>query len=382
MQRKLIRIATIGAGCVALTGAAAGAGAAVYAGLSSEPQTVVRQVSVAGGTPAASRTGLTVGQVYERARKGVVEITVTSAASSALPGQGSGTQQAQGSGFVYDEEGHIVTNQHVVDGAESVSVRLWNGDTYQATVVGSDSSTDLALLEIDAPASVLEPLTLGDASELAVGDGVVAIGSPLGLEETVTSGIVSALHRQMEAPNGYTINDSIQTDAAINHGNSGGPLLDLNGEVVGVNAQIASDSGGNDGIGFAIPSNTVASIVSQLLGDGVVEHAYLGVSVTAISDSVASSLGLVEGVEVAEVRAGSPAADAGLEAATGSQSVNGEAVPTGGDVITAVDGTAVTSAEDLQTAIDAHEPGDTVSITYVRDGESRTADIELGTRPA
>jgi putative serine protease PepD len=382
MQRKLIRIVSIGAGCVALTGAAAGAGAAVYAGLSSEPQTVVRQVTVADGTPAASRTGLTVGQVYERARKGVVEITVTAAASSAFPGQGSGTQQAQGSGFVYDEEGHIVTNQHVVDGAESVSVRLWNGNTYQATVVGSDPSTDLAVLEIDAPASVLEPLTLGDATELAVGDGVVAIGSPLGLEETVTTGIVSALHRQMEAPNGYTINDSIQTDAAINHGNSGGPLLDLNGEVVGVNAQIASDSGGNDGIGFAIPSNTVASIVSQLLGDGAVEHAYLGVSVTAISDSVASALGLVEGVEVAEVRAGSPAADAGLEAATGSQSVNGEAVPTGGDVITAVDGKAVSSAEDLQTAIDAHEPGDTVSITYVRDGESRAADVELGTRPA
>jgi putative serine protease PepD len=378
MQRKLIRILSIGAGCVALTGA----GAAAYAGLSAEPQTVVRQVTVAGGTPAASRTALTVGQVYERARKGVVEITVSAAAASAFPGQGSGTQQAQGSGFVYDDEGHIVTNQHVVDGAETVSVRLWNGDTYQATVVGSDPSTDLAVLEIDAPASVLEPLTLGDATELAVGDGVVAIGSPLGLEETVTTGIVSALHRQMEAPNGYTINDSIQTDAAINHGNSGGPLLDLNGEVVGVNAQIASDSGGNDGIGFAIPSNTVESIVSQLLGDGAVEHAYLGVSVTAISSSVASALGLVEGVEVAEVRAGSPAADAGLEAATGSQSVNGEAVPTGGDVITAVDGQAVSSAEDLQKAIDAHEPGDTVSITYVRDGESRTADVELATRPA
>jgi putative serine protease PepD len=378
MQRKLTRIISVGAAAAVL----AGSGAAAYAGLApSESQTVVREATVPGGTPAASQTGLTVGQVYERARKGVVEITVTAAAPSAFPGQGSGAQQAQGSGFVYDDEGHIVTNQHVVDGAESVSVQLWNGDSYEATVVGSDPSTDLAVLEIDAPASVLEPLTLGDSGELAVGDGVVAIGSPLGLEETVTTGIVSALHRQMEAPNGFTINDSIQTDAAINHGNSGGPLLNLQGEVIGVNAQIASDSGGNDGIGFAIPSATVASIVSQLLGDGAVEHAYLGVSVAAISDSVASALDLVEGVEVAEVRAGSPAADAGFQAATGSQTVNGQDVPTGGDVIIAVDGKAVSSAEDLQTAIDAHQPGDTVSITYVRDGESRTADVELGTRP-
>jgi putative serine protease PepD len=383
MHRKLMRTIAVGAGGLVLTGAAAGAGAAVYAGVSSsEPQTVVRQVTVAGGTPTASGTALTVGEVYEGARKGVVEITVATASSSPIPGQGSGTQQAQGSGFVYDEAGHIVTNHHVVEGAESVSVQLWNGDTYEATVVGSDPSTDLAVIDVDAPESVLEPLTLGDATELAVGDGVVAIGSPMGLEETVTTGIVSALHRQMEAPNGYSINDSIQTDAAINHGNSGGPLLDLQGDVIGVNAQIASDSGGNDGIGFAIPSNTVESIVSQLLGDGTVEHAYLGVSVAPIPASVASALGLAKGVEVAEVRAGSPAAEAGLEAATGSRSVNGSEYPTGGDVITAVDGEAVSSAEDLQTAIDAHKPGETISISYVRDGQSKTAEVVLDTRPA
>jgi S1-C subfamily serine protease len=382
MHRKLTRIVAVTSGGLVLTGAAAGAGAAVYAGVApSTPQTVVRQVTVAGGIPAASGSTLTVGEVYTRAREGVVEITVTAASSPTSFGQDSGTQRAQGSGFVYDEEGHIVTNQHVVDGAKSASVQLWNGDTYEASVVGTDPSTDLAVLDIDAPASVLEPLPLGDSTELAVGDGVVAIGSPLGLTETVTTGIVSALDRQMEAPNGYTINDSIQTDAAINHGNSGGPLLDLQGEVVGVNSQIASDSGGNDGIGFAVPSNTVESIVSQLLGDGTVEHAYLGVTVAAIPASAASALGLAEGVEVAEIKAGSPAAKAGLEAATGSKSVAGAEYPTGGDVITAVDGKAVSSAAELQKAIDARKPGETVSITYVRDGHSRSAEVELANRP-
>ena len=158
----------------------------------------------------------------------------------------------------------MITNQHVVDGAESVEVTFANGKTYDATVVGSDPSTDIAVLDVDAPASVLEPLELADSSQLEVGDGVVAIGSPFGLEQTVTTGIVSALHRQITAPNDFAIDDAIQTDAAINHGNSGGPLLDLNGNVVGVNSQIESESGGNDGVGFAVPSNTVERIADAL----------------------------------------------------------------------------------------------------------------------
>src|SRR5206468_775980 len=174
--------------------------------------------------------------------------------------------------------GNVITNAHVVDGATSISVRFWNGATYKGTVVGSDPSTDLAVVHVDAPSSLLVPLTLGDSSAVEVGDGVVAIGAPFGLEETVTSRIVSALHRQIDAPNNFTIPDSIQTDAAINHGNSGGPLLDLQGKVIGVNAQIESDSGGNDGVGFAIPSNTVKAIVSQLLANGKAQHAFLGVS--------------------------------------------------------------------------------------------------------
>src|SRR5207253_4808007 len=227
----------------------------------------------------------------------------------------------------------ILTNQHVVDGAQSVSVQLWNGKSYTAHVVGTDASTDIAVLKVDAPSSQLFPLTLADSSKVAVGDNVVAIGSPFGLQETVTSGIVSALHREMTSPNRFTIPDSIQTDAAINHGNSGGPLLDLGGHVIGVNAQIESDSGGNDGVGFAIPSKTVKSVVSALLANGKVEHAFLGVSSVTIPSSVAADLNLAAGAEVATVRNGTPADQAGLRAATGTRTINGLDYPTGGDVI-------------------------------------------------
>ena len=342
----------------ALTGAAlvgAGGGAATYAAFSSGSKTVVRQVTVTGSQPTSSASSLSVSQVYQLANRGVVEITVTSSAQT--PFGDNQEQQAQGSGFVYDSQGHIVTNQHVVDGAQSVSVKFWNGATYKATVVGTDASTDLAVLKVDAPNSVLHPLSLGDSGKVAVGDGVVAIGSPFGLEETVTSGIVSALHRSMNAPNNFTINDSIQTDAAINHGNSGGPLLDLHGRVIGVNSQIESDSGGSDGVGFAIPSNTVRSIASQLISSGNVEHAYLGVAVRAVPN----------GVQLAQVRSGTPAARAGLR---------------GGDVVTAIDGKKVTTTAQLQAAIDAKRPGDTVKLTYLRNGKSKTVQVTLGSRPS
>jgi putative serine protease PepD len=302
---------------------------------------------------------LTIGDVYDRANPSVVEITVATQASAAGP-VGSGSSQAQGSGFVYDTSGHVVTNAHVVDGAQSVKVRFSNGKTYGATVVGVDASTDLAVLKVDAPESALHALELADSSQVAVGDVVVAIGSPFGLENSVTAGIVSALGRSMQAPNGYTINGAIQTDAAINHGNSGGPLLDLDGKVIGVNAQIESESGGSDGVGFAIPSNTVKSIVTRILQDGSVQHAYLGVAVTEPSDGTS-------GAQLAEVRSGGPAEGAGLQV---------------GDVVTAVDGDAVSSAADLQSAIDAHRPGDRVIIDYLRNGSHRTVTVTLGTRPS
>ena len=356
MKRTLTRIA-VGAAALAL---AAGTGAATYATLSDAPQsTVVREVAVTDATAAVSNGTSTIGEVYDRAHASVVEITVTTAAPAGPLGP-DGTAQAQGSGFVYDTSGHVVTNAHVVDGAQSIRVTFSNGKTYDATPVGTDASTDLAVLKVDAPASVLVPLTLGDSAEVAVGDTVVAIGSPFGLENSVTTGIVSALGRSMEAPNGFTINGSIQTDAAINHGNSGGPLLDLNGRVIGVNAQIASESGGNDGVGFAIPSNTVGSIAKQLIADGSVRHAYLGVSVTEPSGDTA-------GVQVADVRSDSPAEDAGLAL---------------GDVVTSVDGDAVTTTQELQDAVDARQPGDKIIVDYLRGGASRTVTVTLGTRPS
>jgi putative serine protease PepD len=251
----------------------------------------------------------------------------------------------------------VITNQHVIDGAESIKVTFWNGKTYSAKLVGSDASTDTAVIKVDAPASMFHPLALADSRAVEVGDEVVAIGSPFGLEETVTSGIVSALHRQMTSPNNFTIDDSIQTDAAINHGNSGGPLLNMQGKVIGVNAQIESDSGGNDGVGFSVPSNTVKQIANRLISTGKADHAYLGVSLAEDSG----------GARITCAASHRPAADAGLQL---------------GDVVTSFAGKKIESVDSLRAAVDAKKPGARVSVTYLRDGTSHTANVTLGTRPA
>ena len=337
-----------------------GLGAAAIAVLD-DGSTIVRQVTVEGSQPVAAND-LPAAQIYARASKSVVELAVSG---------GSGGSSAQGSGFVYDASGHIVTNQHVVAGATSIAVSFWNGVELDATLVGTDPSTDLAVLRIEAPKSLLQPLRLGDSSAVDVGDPVLAFGSPFGLEGTVTAGIVSALHREMTAPNNFTITNTIQTDAAINHGNSGGPLLDRGGRVIGVNAQIESESGGSDGVGFAIPSNTVHSIVTQLIATGEVEHAYLGIRMAQSPD----------GVAVTEVLPGTPAEKAGLHPATGTKLVDGQEQPTGGDVVVEFDGEQVTSAVALQSAVDARRPGDTVPITVVRDGSRHTVEVTLGVRP-
>jgi putative serine protease PepD len=334
----------------------AGGGAGTYAALSGNTKTVVRQVTVSDSQPAAATNGLSVNSIYKNTHRGVVEVKVTSEATSPFGGSPQ-SQSAEGSGFVYDTDGHVITNQHVVDGATSVKVTLWNGKTYNARVVGTDTSTDLAVLDVDAPSSALHPLTLGDSSKVQVGDNVVAIGAPFGLAETVTAGIVSALHRQMTSPNNFSIDDSIQTDAAINHGNSGGPLLDAQGHVIGVNAQIESDSGGSDGVGFAIPSNTIKSIASQLISTGQAQHAYLGVE---LGDSGS-------GTSVVSVRANTPAAKAGLRA---------------GDVIKSIGGMTVSSSDELRSAINAHKPGDRVSLVFTRNGTRHTVSVTLASRPS
>jgi putative serine protease PepD len=334
----------------------AGGGALLYASFGpSTSNTAVRPVAVEHSQPAASTTPLSIPQIYKGAYKGVVQITVSSQASS--PFGGSQAQKAQGSGWVYNSNGDIVTNDHVVNGAKSISVQFWNGKTYSATLVGADPSTDIAVVHVSAPDSQLFRLNVGDSGNLEVGDGVVAIGSPFGLSETVTSGIVSALHRSIEGLTNFTIPDSIQTDAAINHGNSGGPLLDTEGEVVGMNSQIRSDSGGNEGVGFAIPSNTIKSVVSQLISSGKAEHAYLGVSLNPTGTTA----------QVAGVRPGTPAAKAGLQK---------------GDVITSFAGTPVSTSDALASAISAHKPGDSVSVTYERDGQSHTITLTLANRPS
>ena len=331
-----------------------GGGAALYGALSTPTKTVVRQVTVSGAQPAAATSSLSVGEIYKRAYEGVVEITVSTTSSDQF-----GTQQAQGSGWVYDTNGDVITNQHVVAGATSIKVKFWNGATYTAHVVGADASTDVAVIKVDAPSSVLHPLSVGVSSKVAVGDPVVAIGSPFGLSETVTSGIVSALHRQMTSPNRFTIDDSIQTDAAINHGNSGGPLLNAQGQVIGMNAQIESDSGGNDGVGFAIPSDAVKSVANTLIAGQTVQHAYLGVQ---IGDSSSGT-----GAEVSTVKADTPASKAGLKA---------------GDVITAIDGDAVANADDLTAKINAHKPDQKVTLKVTRNGKSLSIEVTLGVRPS
>ena len=365
---------------LAAVAAGSGLGAGVYAALDPDTtRTVIRET--AAEPVAATSTTNSVNSVYRATRDAVVEITVTGAAEP-TPFGGEEQQRGQGSGFVIDEEGHVVTNQHVVDDAQSLNVTMRDGSRYTATVVGSDPSTDLAVIKVNAPASKLTPLELGDSSAVRVGDAVIAIGSPFGLDGTVTTGIVSALGREVEAPNNFAIDDTIQTDAAINHGNSGGPLLNTRGEVVGVNAQIRSESGGNDGVGFAIPSNTVKEIASRLISGGKVEHAYLGVGSQTIDSAAADALDIPRGAMVTRVNSGTAAAKAGLKPATGSRTVQGETYETGGDVITEVDGQAVEGADALRRVIDSHRPGDTVRLTVVRDGDSRTVEVKLGKRPS
>jgi S1-C subfamily serine protease len=382
MNRRPGRLPIIVLTLLATLAVGVGAGAVAYSTFADDTKTVIQQVPVEGSEPTATTSTLSAADIYRNTNRSVVEITVGSVQVD--PFGGEQQQRGQGSGFVYDSEGHIVTNDHVVEGAETVSVRFWNGDTYDANVVGTDPSTDLAVIKVDAPDSVLHPLGVGDSSKVQVGNTVFALGSPFGLEDSFTSGIVSALHRQIEAPNNFTINDSIQTDAAINHGNSGGPLLNSSGEVIGVNAQIAGNTGANVGIGFAIPSNTVKKIAAQLIDTGEVEHAYLGVQIQDVSEAVAEELGIVEGVQIAEfpeTATRTPAQRAGLRAGTGQRTIDGELYATGGDVITEIDGQKVTTSEELQRLIDEKQPGDTISVTYWRNGESHTVDVKLAARP-
>jgi S1-C subfamily serine protease len=286
---------------------------------------------------------------------------------------------------VIDSEGHILTNAHVVDGSGPVFVSFSNNDRVQATVVGKDDSTDTALLKVTESSDALRPLALGSSTSVNVGDPVLAIGNPFGLDRTITSGIVSAVARQIQAPNGFPINNAIQTDAAINHGNSGGPLLNMQGQVIGINSQIA-DSGvdANVGVGFAIPIDMVKQIASDLEKNGHVTHAWLGVALSPIDPTLADQVKLAasKGAMVQTVEPGSPAAKAGLRPATDQTVLDGETYAIGGDIITAIDGHPITSITDLQTAIQGHRAGDVVKLTVARSGGQTTdLTVTLGTQP-
>jgi S1-C subfamily serine protease len=335
---------------------------------------------------ADSGASTTINRIYERDGRGVafVEAERPEAQSPfGFGGPGGGT--ATGSGFVIDEDGHVLTNSHVVSGASEILVTLGDSETaYPAEVVGTDPATDLALLRADAPEDELHPLPLGNSAQVEVGDPVVAIGNPFGLDRTVTSGIVSALQRQIEAPNGFSISNVIQTDAPINPGNSGGPLIDSAGKVIGVNSQIeTAGGGGNVGIGFAIPINTVREVVSQLLDSGEVEHAFLGISGATIEPQLAEAVNLPveQGVLVQQVTDGGPADDAGIRGGDTAVTLDGASLRLGGDIITAIDGRRVSSMEDIVDVVNAADPGDRLEVTLLRGDERQTVTVTLGDRP-
>jgi S1-C subfamily serine protease len=336
----------------------------------------VEEGSAAAPAPAPPAAGAALrpgsaGEIYERSGESVAFIEA---------GQGS-----SGSGFLMDSGGHVLTNAHVVEGSDSVTVRLGEeGEPLDAEVLGLDTSTDVAVLQVDADAAEVEPLTLGDSGEIAVGDAVVAIGNPFGLDRTVTTGIVSALQRQISAPDGFTISDVIQTDAAINPGNSGGPLFNAAGEVIGINSQIATaGGGGSDGVGFAVPVNTVKTVAEQILDDGTADHAFIGISGADLTPEIADALNLdaESGALVQEVTPNGPAENAGLEAGGTVVGIDGADVAADGDLIVAADGREVTGMDDLIAVINAKQPGDEVELEVERDGETRTVTVELGERP-
>jgi len=334
-----------------------------------------------------------VNEIYRRDGRGVAFIEATEApeetASPFNPfgeGEPRGGGVATGSGFLIDTEGHIVTNNHVVEGATKVTVKLGSEDTsHTAEVVGTDPATDVALLKVDEPAGKLHPLALGNSSAVQVGDPVVAIGNPFGLDRTVTAGIVSALQRQIQAPNGFSISHVIQTDAAINPGNSGGPLIDSSGRVIGINSQIQTGGGnGNVGIGFAVPIDTAKDVVEQIEEHGEVKHAYIGITGGSLTPAIAKALKLPvsKGVLVNEVVKGGPADKAGIEGGDTEATIEGVQVNLGGDIITELNGEAIASMEEVIDAVNAAQPGDRMEFTLLRgDNETKHVTVTLASRP-
>jgi putative serine protease PepD len=345
-----------------------GAGAGAYALTSGGSGTPTASPVVVPAQPASSTSTVnSLTQLYKQDTPGVVDITVTSTPSGGsngnpnpfgVPSQPQPQQQAEGTGFEIDKKGNIMTAEHVVDGANAITVHFQDGSTATATLVGSDKSTDTAVIHVDVSASKLHPLALGNSASVQAGQSVVAIGSPFGLPETMTAGIVSATNRTITAPNKFSIVGAIQTDAAINHGNSGGPLIDVaTNTVIGVNDQIESDTNDNSGVGFAVPIDAAKSVAQTLIAGGTVRHAYLGVTIGSASG----------GAKIGCVVNGSPADSAGVKV---------------GDVITTFDGNAIADADALTAAVTNAKPGAKVTLTVQRNGSEKQLTVTLGTQPA
>jgi S1-C subfamily serine protease len=371
---------------------------AAFGGLEDNQKTIttVQAAPVAPSNASQQSRGLlTPHQVYSRAAPGVAFVTSTIVQKSESPfnlfggGETQRQGQATGSGIVIDSGGTILTNYHVVANAIKVKVSFAKGKSVEAQVVGKDPSNDLAVLRIQPDGLTLHPLTLGDSSGAQVGDPVYAIGNPFDLERTLTTGVISALQRQIQAPNGFTINNVLQTDAPINPGNSGGPLLDAAGRVIGINSQIetGSSGGGSVGIGFAVPINTAKSEISQLEKGGTVRGAYLGLTSLTIDGSLSAlNLPVKSGALVQSVQKGTAAAKAGIRGGTINSTTESGQIAVGGDIVVSIDGKAVASSEDLANDVSTKKPGQTVTIGLKRANGSggyadKTVKATLGSRP-
>lgn len=383
--------ALVGGAVVAAVIAAAG-------GLSSSTSTVttVQSAPLAPSNASQVNTGLTPHEIYVRDAPGVAYVTSTivqQGESSPFNLFGGGESQRQGratgSGIVIDGNGTILTNYHVVENAVKVQVSFEKGQNVEAKVIGKDPSHDLAILRIPTDGLTLHPLTLGDSSKVQVGDPVLAIGNPFNLERTLTTGVISALQREITAPNGFTIDNVLQTDAPINPGNSGGPLLNAQGEVIGLNSQIETGGSGDGsvGIGFAVPINTAKSELSQLEKGGTVRGAYIGLTSLTIDGSLSGlNLPVKSGALVQSVQHGTAAEKAGIRGGKVTGSTENGTVAIGGDIIVSFDGKPVTSSEDLANYVSAKKPGETITLGLQRANgkggyEPKTVSVTLGTRP-
>ena len=379
-------VAAVAGGAVAIAGAAI---LDVGKNTTTVREVVLDRPTFSGNVSQAGSQRMTLREIYRRDAPGVVQVTSTTKVK--LPRsqwfgnpfglEGTDVQRSLGSGFVIDKAGLVVTNYHVVGSAQTVYVSYSNSDSMRAEIVGRDASTDVALLKVIASSRALTPLPLGDSDTVEVGDEVAAIGNPLGYERSITLGIVSALHRSLTSPGGAPIDRVIQTDAVLNRGNSGGPLLNAQGEVIGVSSAIATGAGtGNTGIGFAIPINTVRDVVAQLKTSGHVEHPYFGVVSRPISSRIARvfNLGAPKGLLVETVYRGSGAEQAGLVGGSDPVVLAGESYQLGGDLIVRVDGVPVSTTERLREIVAQHEPGDTVLVDFYRGSELRTTNVKLG----